>query len=326
MMRHNRRATRPNLTLAVAVTLCALLFISAAQAAQCVYVSSYHADDDWNAGIERGLDAILKEQCELTRLYLDARRRPGVAQIKANAAAAAELITARQPDVVIVADDSALKYLVATHLRNAAIPVVFCGVQWSREEYGEPYQNITGMVEVSPVTPLLKQIRRIRPNARFGFFLSAAVASEYQEYEAHKAAFAKEGITLFAQLVSSVEEWEAAYAQSQRYDFMILGNNAGIARWDHERAVQFAHSHTTVLTASMYDWMIPYAAIALTKVPEEQGEWAGKAALAILGGMRPDAIPIIPNRRWQAWVNPAILDQLEITLPPQMLLKARVYP
>ncbi len=36
----------------------------------------------------------------------------------------------------------------------------------------------------------------------------------------------------------------------------------------------------------MYDFMMPYAMLGMTKIPEEQGIWAGKAALEIVKGSR----------------------------------------
>jgi ABC-type uncharacterized transport system substrate-binding protein len=61
----------------------------------------------------------------------------------------------------------------------------------------------------------------------------------------------------------------------------------------------------------------------LTKVPEEHGEWAGLAALEILGGTNPGDIPIVSNRKWDIWVNLSILNQSGIRLPAPLLKKAK---
>jgi len=307
----------------------ALLFVAMlgdqAWAARCLYVSSYHPGYEWNDGIERGLVSTLNGRCELKRFYMDTKRNTEPDWARRKAREAVELIASFRPDVVIAADDNASKYLVQPYFRNADIPFVFCGLNWSVQEYGYPYSNATGMVEVAPVRPLLKQIRRILATVRTGLFVSAGVTTEYKDYDNFKRILAREGVSLQARMVNTMAEWEQAYREGDRYDFVFLGNNAGIGDWDSARAEHFALQNARVLSVSSYDWMIPYAALAITKVPEEQGEWAAKVALSILDGLSPRDIPIIPNRRWQAWVNPAIVDRLRIELSPSLLLNARKY-
>ena len=63
---------------------------------------------------------------------------------------ARDLILSWQPDVVITADDNAAKYLIQPYFKDSATPFVFCGVNWTAEEYGFPYSNVTGIVEVVP--------------------------------------------------------------------------------------------------------------------------------------------------------------------------------
>ena len=59
--------------------------------------------------------------------------------------------------------------------------------------------------------------------------------------------------------------------------------------------------------------------LAVTKVAEEQGEWAAETALAILGGAKPSQIPIVPNRRWNLFVNQALLDRAGVRLPAHLM-------
>lgn len=68
--------------------------------------------------------------------------------------------------------------------------------------------------------------------------------------------------------------------------------------------------------------MVDYAMLAVTKVAEEQGEWAAESALAILNGENPSHIPIVVNRRWDLFVNPALLDKAHVRLPRHLLQKA----
>ena len=153
----------------------ALLVNGPAEAApaRCLYVSSYHAGYEWNDGIERGLESVLQGKCEIKKFYLDGKRHLDEKFAKSKALEAKELIESWKPDIVIAADDNASKYLIMPYFKNAAVPVVFCGLNWTAEPYGYPYRNATGMIEVGPIEPLSAEVRATVRNARRGVFLSA---------------------------------------------------------------------------------------------------------------------------------------------------------
>jgi ABC-type uncharacterized transport system substrate-binding protein len=62
--------------------------------------------------------------------------------------------------------------------------------------------------------------------------------------------------------------------------------------------------------------------LGFTKIPEEQGVWAGQAAIAILNGVRPRDIPIASNRKWDIWINEAIVKSSGIQIPKIFARKA----
>ena len=136
--------------------LAAVVIPSVANAAEpvCLYVGSYHAGYHWNDRIEQGLERSLKGVCEVHRFYMDTKRNKGAPFAEGKAEEAKALIDKLRPDVVIACDDNASKYLVVPHLKGSAVPVVFCGVNWTVEPYGYPFPNVTGMIEVAPVRPL----------------------------------------------------------------------------------------------------------------------------------------------------------------------------
>lgn len=308
--------------------VCWLILPLMAQAAdkRCLYVSSYHPGYEWSDGIERGVQRTLQGRCELRRFYMDSKRHTDPAWAKKKAIEALALIDSFKPDVLLVSDDNASKYLVMPYLRDTDLPVIFSGLNWSVSEYGYPYRNATGMVEVAPILPLLKQLRRTLPFAHHGLFLSADVATERKDSAYYKKLFARNGMQLSVRLVKTFEAWQQAYRQGQEYDFILLNNNAGIAHWNDEQARQFVRDNGRILSVSHYRWMVPYVAFAISKVPDEQGEWMARVALSIFDGLSPQNIPIVPNRRWDAWVNTAVVEALNIPLPHSLLIKAKDYP
>ena len=295
---------------------------AAAEPSRCLYVSSYHPEYEWDAGIRKGLEPELAGKCELRTFFMDTKRNKDKAFAREKAAEALVLIEEFRPDVVIAADDNASRYLVEPHLKNGDIPVVFCGVNNSGEPYGYPYRNATGMVEVTPVQPMLRAVRETMPDARNGVFIAADVLSQQRMFERLKRSFAAENVDLQARFVNSQDEWEAVWKTDVPADFMFIGNPAGIQGWDKQRAQAFVNEHTTRLTLSAWDWLAPMATVTITKVPEEQGEWAGKVAREILSGAAPSMIPVVINRRWHMYVNKPLLANAKVELPAGLLVNA----
>lgn len=303
----------------IAVLATGLVYASEASAAKCLYVSSYHKGYEWNDGIERGLEKGLQGKCELSRFYMDTNRNtsPEFAQRKAREAR--QLIEQTRPDVVIACDDPASLYLIMPYFRNAAVPFVFCGVNWTVKDYGYPYSNVTGMIEIAPIKSLVNEIRGLLPSARTGIYLAADVMTQHKEFEENREAYAKGNFELSPVFVKTLAAWQQAFAAAQQADFVVLGTNAGIMDWNSASAHQSVFSSVKKLVVTNYDWMAPYAMLAMTKIAEEQGEWAAQLAQSILSGIKPDTLPIVANRRWQTYVNVELAARAKIQLPPRLV-------
>jgi hypothetical protein len=100
--------------------------------------------------VERGVRSVLEGRCEVKQFDMDTKRYKTTTEIEQKAHEAKILIDTWQPDVVIAADDNAAKYVIMAFYKDHRIPFVFCGINWTVEEYGFPYRNATGMIEVAP--------------------------------------------------------------------------------------------------------------------------------------------------------------------------------
>ena len=101
------------------------------------FINSYHVGYPSSDGVTQGIQETLAgKDIDLEIFYLDTKQHPAVDQIKGKVKEALRKIEQFSPDVVIASDDNAVKYLVAPYLDTAGIPVVFCGVNWSAEQYG----------------------------------------------------------------------------------------------------------------------------------------------------------------------------------------------
>jgi ABC-type uncharacterized transport system substrate-binding protein len=297
-----------------------------AQAARCLFVSSYHQGYAWSDGVERGLRSVLEGRCELRQFDMDTKRSKDEASRRNAAEQARALIESWKPDVIITADDAAAKYLIVPFYRNHTLPFVFSGVNWTAKEYGFPFSNVTGMVEVAPIRTMLKAAQASAGGSGSAFYLGADTFTERKNLVRVEEAATELGLVLESRLVGSASEWIEAHAQAQdTHAFLVLGSHAGIDDWEGnvDRVRAAVRQSSRRLSVTNHDWMMPFAMLGMTKIPEEQGIWSAQAALAILEGTRPSEIPIIANRQWDVWVNQELLEAARLELPDDLRRRAK---
>ena len=246
---------------------------------------------------------------------MDTKRNKSTDYIQQRALEVKALIEDWQPDVVITADDNAAKYLIKEHYRDHSLPFVFCGVNWTVKEYGFPYSNVTGMIEIAPIEPILQKVQSLQVRHNKAIYIGANTLTEMKNYKRFQQATERLGMTVESRLVDTAEEWLAAYKEAQTFDFIIMGSKSGISDWDTHVIQASIVPLGNKLSITNHGWMMPYTMLGYTKIPEEQGEWAANAALSILAGTRPSDIAIVPNRKWDIWSNPELLEAAGIKLP-----------
>lgn len=292
-------------------------------ASKCLFISSYHTGNAWSDGVERGLRETIQGKCELKQFNMNTKRNKKEEEKIRAALKAKELIESWKPDVVITADDNAAKYLLQPYFIDHKIPFVFCGINWNIDEYGLPYSNTTGMVEVAPIDALFTKAKVILGSPKRAIYIGANTLTEKKNLKRFQQAAQKHDITLDYRLVNSRQEWIDAYRGAQKSDFVLVGNYSGINDWNKKAVAEFVKSSTKKLSLTNYGWMMPYTILGLVKVSEEHGEWAGLAALEILRGTKPSDIPIVSNRRWDILVNSVVLQQSGIEINESLLRKAK---
>lgn len=308
------------------VVFATLLFANTwANATQCLFISSYHTGYAWSDGVEHGLRKTLKGECELKTFHMDTKRNMDENYKQAVALKAKRLIESLQPDVVIAADDNASKYLVVPYFKDAPIPFVFCGINWTVDKYGYPFTNATGMIEVAAIDPLFEKATAIDGKIKHAHYIGANSLTERKNQNRFIEAGKKHNIKITSSLVNSADEWIQSYKSAQKSDLLVIGSNAGIPNWEQAKVIQSIKPHSRTLSVTNHGWMMPYTMFGMTKVPEEHGEWAGQVAIEILQGTRPIDIPIIPNRKFNIIINKALLSVAGLKIPEFIRLKAQLY-
>jgi ABC-type uncharacterized transport system substrate-binding protein len=305
------------------VSMCTFLAMgSSAFAKTCLFINSYHTGYEWSDGIEKGLEQGLGGKCELTKFYMDSKRNKDGAEAKGKEAKA--LIDAKKPDVVIIADDNAVKFILQPFYKDAKVPFIFTGVNWTGEGYGLPYKNTTGMLEVAPVQAIVQEVRAANKAVKTAVFLSADNESEQKDLNYTTKLFAAAGIKMTGVLVKNFADWKKAYKEAQESaDLVFLNNNAGVADWNDGEAKEFATQNMKKLTTGIYEWMLPYASFVMMKSPEEQGKFAAKAAIAIMGGKAPNSISVEKNFEYSPAVNVGLSQKLPYKLSEALMKKSK---
>ena len=274
----------------------------------CVYISSYHQGFDWSDRVEAGLRASLAGHCRIVQFDMDTKRHKKPEDIISAATKALELIEREQPDVVVTSDDNAARYLIVPHLLGTELPVVFCGINWTVEEYSFPAENVTGIVEIAPLIPLIEAATQSVPDAKRVAYFSDQTRTESKNFERYSRAATSAGLEIDQLQVTTLNDWLDAFDKAQQYDFAIMGGIAAINDWDPLVALSHVRKNTSGLVVTTHEWQMPFSALGVTMIPEEQGEWAGTTAVAILNGTSVATIPIVTNRKWDTWVNRPLLE------------------
>ncbi|MBR9706420.1 ABC transporter substrate-binding protein [Candidatus Pacearchaeota archaeon] len=288
-----------------------------------LHVDSYHSGYEWSDGIAKGIEDILKDTgITLERIEMDTKRN-SKEEFKKNAAIIVkQKIESMSPNVVIVSDDNAFKYVVQEYYKDADLPVVFCGLNWDANVYGAPYTNTAGMVEVALTNQIIEYLKQYSNEEKIGY-LSANTTTEKKNLENYEnlldLSFEK---TYF---VNTMQEWKNAFTALQtEVDLVIFENSAGISDWDETEAESFAVKNTKIPIGTTNTWTMQSSLLGLTKVPEEQGVWSANAALEILNGKTPLEIGTTKNKQGKLILNLEIAEKLEVVFTPSMLKNAEI--
>jgi ABC-type uncharacterized transport system substrate-binding protein len=272
------------------------------------YINSYNEGYPPSDETMRAIrEAFPPENYQLTIRFLDAKRDASEERLNSDTEKFKVEIEKMQPDVVILSDDDAVKYMRDFMVDNNEIPFVFCGVNWSAEQYQLPRENVTGMLEVLPLKQAIGQLKAIYPQSKTLAVVSENSLSEQNNTLLLDTLYRNMGLKLVYFLVDDFDDWKAAFIKAQsKADLIYLPTNGAIKGWDNKTARKFVAGHISKPSFTCDDFMMPYVVFGLTKIPFEQGEWAANAAKKILAGTKPADIPFTPNSQSKAWLNPLL--------------------
>jgi len=288
-----------------------------------LYIDSYHEGYIWSADITAGIKSVLKGRDDVVlRVFrMDTKRNQSEDFKKSAALKAKDLIESWKPDIVITSDDNAAKYLIVPYFKGADLPFVFCGLNWDATTYGFPSSNVTGMIEVALFEATLNALKTYAKGNRIGYLASDTV-SERKELENIVRLFQTDFDVRF---VKTFEELKRAFLDLQKKtDMVLIQECRSVKGFDHKAMIDFVRENTSVPTGAMQKYLIHYSLLTLSKIGEEQGEYAAKTALEILEGRSPSDLPVVSNKKAKTYLNMKLAKKLGIKFPLELIENAHL--
>lgn len=207
--------------------MAAFFFPAVASAQKTIFVvESYHAEYLWDASYKKALQDNLGTDYKLEFFEMDTKRLPKD-QHQKMADLAWEKYLALKPDLVVLGDDAALKFL-APRLSETKTPVVYLGINNNPRNYlAETAVNFTGVLE----RPLLKRsiayIKTLLPGTKKILVLfDSNVTSEIVKKESFgdKDSIELGGLQVDLKTLGDLKSWqETVPAAKGNYDAIVVG-------------------------------------------------------------------------------------------------------
>ena len=292
-----------------------------------LYINSYHEGYGSSDDIARGIFETLEgKEIDLEVIYMDTKRNLEPEYIERISRQIADSIKLKSPDLIIASDDNAVAYVVSAYLKDVPTPVVYCGVNWTADQYDLPESHITGMLEVLPFEQGIELTKTFHPEIQNVYVLSENSNSEQKNIEYIAEICDALDLDLHYKLVEDFDAWKEGFLEgNESSDLVYIPTNGAISDWDEEQAINFIKENIKKPVMSCDDFMMPYCVFGLTKVQSEQGVWAAETAISILDGKDPASIPQAKNKQTQIWFNPTLADIINIKPDKEFLEKSTVY-
>lgn len=291
-----------------------------------VYINSYHPGHPSSDEIMDGfIKSFAADSFHITSFYMDTKRNPSLDFIENKAAEIFDSISKIKPDILVVSDDNAVKYLVKPNLQELECPVVFCGINWTDQEYNLPATEVTGMLEILPLADVLLTMKSYYPSMNNLLVLTENTTTSRKEKELLDTLYARAGVLVSHELVDNFDQWKSIFKEANKtYDIIYIPTNGAIKGWDRDEAIRIVNEHIAVPIVTCEDFMMPYAVLGITKVAEEQGLWAAETAKKILQGSSPADFPVTRNKMSRTWINKRLAEKIAFNPDSLLLSKAKI--
>ncbi|MDO6442271.1 MULTISPECIES: ABC transporter substrate-binding protein [unclassified Marinobacter] len=296
-----------------------------------VVIESYHDEYKWDADYLRAIESVLGAKYDIRVLALDTKRLPK-SEWPQKVASIQQTVAEIKPDVAILGDDNAFT-LMAQHLADNEIPVVFFGVNGGPDQHPAlTHPLVTGILERPFFAENVRHMRKVlKQNERFLVLMddSPTMRNAVEEYFGDVRQTRLHGSHLDIVLTNDKDAWlNAVFTAHERYDAIIVGTHHTI-RDRNDKYIQprdlmdqaFIRSQVPIF--SFWDIFIGenQGIGGFTVSAYQEGVTGARLASLILNGLKPHQIPQIKSisghyvysrsgmQHWNVALSPLIASQ-----------------
>ena len=310
-------------TILLILFLCPWVFADE-QKPNLMVIQSYSPLLKWTEESSRGISDTLKNSCNLSFIYLDSKRS-SKSDLSIKIKDTLQRFKQHKPHLVILGDDTALQML-GPQIANQNTPVVYMGINNNpRAYFKNRTQNITGVLERTPVFPAARILKKIQPKTSkilFMFDSSPTTQSILKNSFKQNQTIKIGDIYLKYKIANSWREWKTDILEANEFDFIVIvtfhaikdlnGNHikvANVVEWTS------ANSNIPVLSCQGYTVGDKGTFGAYTLSGYSQGTKAAQMASKILSGTPPSSIPPITDHDGILILNPQQLTRNRLIVP-----------
>lgn len=266
-----------------------------------VVIQSYHLGYKWDADYIDAVQSVLGDDHDIHIFELDTKRLPKP-EWPQKVASIQQSISQLQPDVAILGDDNAFS-LMASHLVEKQIPVVFLGVNGGPAQHPTlEHELVAGILERPFFAESIRHLQKVlRVDERFLVLMddSPTMRNAVNEYFGEKRSAEVYGSQLDIVLTNDKDTWlQSVFSAHEQYDAIVVGTHHTI-RDAEENYVEpkdligEAFTRSQVPIFSFWDIFIgeQQAIGGFTISAHQEGLTASRLASLILNGVKPNRIP-----------------------------------
>ncbi len=302
-------------------------------------VQSYNPEFIWthnvNIGIREALEGL---PVTFEVFYMDAKRRPAPAQLRARTEEALRLIEKLAPDVVVTVDDVAQEYLVKPYLKSRASPqVIFCGVNAPLTKYEFPTSNVSGVRErwhyregialLKRLVPSLKTVAVLGDASETGLYVSEDLLAEKNQIGPYPLEL------VGVENVRTFQEWQRRVLYYQKHAdalaltlYHTLSDERTGRTVPPDEVMAWTNAHNDKPTLGFFESSEEHGMLCgVLESGTEQGYLAGQMVRTLLmEGGDASSLPVRANTRGVIMVNVRTAEKLKLHLPYDIIEAAGV--
>lgn len=323
------------------LSLLAILVAASDATAHTVTISivhSYHKEYAWEQSLTSGLIDTLPQNASLDHFYLDTKRLEK-SRHAAQAEKALEHLQAKSPDLIILCDDNAAKYL-GPALKGRAVPVIYVGLNRNPRDYGIfPADNMTGILERPLLKRSLHSMCRLvnTEDTKVLILFDSDSTSDAVLHEAFKGEtrFNLGKVQVEIKQFELLEDWQNALLQSRSegFDTVYIGlyhtlRNREGEHVPDEEVIAWANAHAPVPIFAFWDFAVGKDKTIGGHVlsGRDQGLAGGLIASEVLAGTPPAQIPPRTAKEGSYQFSLHELNRFGIILPPKIREMSTLVP